>query len=58
MQDPSGKFGLSFLGAGYLLDVVHAATHSELLFWASFVSTCIGGLYYLLKTYFDFIKKK
>lgn len=57
MNDPFGKFGLSCLSAGYLLDVVNSAIHAEAMFYASFTCTCIGGIYYLLKIYRDFIKK-
>lgn len=58
MHDPHGKFGLSFLGAGYFLDAINSVAHAEAMFYVSITCTIIGGVYYLLKIFFDFIKKK
>lgn len=58
LQDPNGKFGLGFLTTGYILNILNIVTRADLAFWAGFVCTCIGGIYYLIKIYFDYIKKK
>lgn len=59
MNDPFGKFGLSCLSAGYVLNIVHTVfTRADFTYWAGLTCTIIGGVYYLLKIYFDFIKKK
>lgn len=59
MEDPNGKFGLGFLSAGYFFNIAHTLfIRADLAFWLGFVCTAIGGIYYLLKIYFDFIKKQ
>ena len=57
MQDPLGKPGLLFLGSSYLLNITSHFTRSDVWGWGGFICTCIGGGYYLLKIYNDFIKK-
>jgi hypothetical protein len=58
MNDPYGKFGLAFLSGGYLLHIMNTIiARADIAYWAGLTCTCIGGVYYLLKIYFDFIKK-
>ncbi len=59
MNDPVGKPGLFLLGGGYLLNIVHDhISRADIFATGAFVCTCIGGVYYLLKIYNEFIKPK
>lgn len=57
INDPIGKPGLLFLGSGYLLHIMEHFNRSDLFAWGGFLCTLVGGGYYSLKIYNDFIKK-
>lgn len=63
MSDPIGKPGLLFLGSGYILGAVHKILlyvptpipGAAVIAWGGFVCTCIGGIYYLVKLYKEYL---